>query len=142
MGSNGASRESGAAPRLDLHVSPRPSSLAAVRRSLEALAIPPELMDDAKLLVTELVGNSIKHSSREGDEEIRIIAEWTGTRLRVSVRDRPRTHSPPSVAATIRPAAGAESGWGLFIVDRIASRWGTDEMGYWFELDRPRKTHR
>ena len=33
------------------------------------------------------------------------------------------------------PRPGADSGWGLFIVDRLASRWGTDESGYWFELD-------
>ena len=142
MGTNGVSREPGTAPRLDLRVSPRPGSLARVRRSLQTLAIPPGLMDDAKLLLTELVGNSIKHAGMDAAAEIHITAEWTGTRLRVSVHDRPRSPSPPSVAATIRPAAGAESGWGLFIVDRIASRWGTDEMGYWFELDGPRGTSR
>jgi len=38
------------------------------------------------------------------------------------------------VSGSIRPAPGAESGWGLYLVDRVASRWGTSAHGYWFEL--------
>jgi anti-sigma regulatory factor (Ser/Thr protein kinase) len=102
---------------------------------MRSFAIPPELVDDATLLVTELVGNSIKHAGLDGEEEIRVTAEWEGRRLRVSVHDHARSPSPPSVAGVIRPPAGADSGWGLFIVDRLASRWGASETGYWFELD-------
>jgi len=42
------------------------------------------------------------------------------------------------IAGSIRPAPGAESGWGLFIVNRLATRWGAihdGAPGYWFELD-------
>jgi anti-sigma regulatory factor (Ser/Thr protein kinase) len=105
---------------------------------MHALAIPALLMNDVELIVTELVGNSIKHAGLGGDDEIRISADWSGTRLRVSVHDRVRPAGPTPVAGVIRPAGGAESGWGLFVVDRLASRWGTDETGYWFELDGPR----
>jgi len=142
MGANGVSREPGTVRRLDLRVPAEPPSVAWVRRSMHALAIPPGLMDDAELIVTELVGNSIKHAGLRDDDEIRISADWSGTRLRVAVRDRARPAGPAPVAGTIRPAAGAESGWGLFIVDRLASRWGTDETGYWFELDGPRTAAR
>jgi hypothetical protein len=41
---------------------------------------------------------------------------------------------PAAVSGSIRPAPGAESGWGLYLVDRLASRWGTSAGGYWFEL--------
>jgi hypothetical protein len=41
---------------------------------------------------------------------------------------------PLEVSGSIRPTPGAESGWGLFLVDRLASRWGTAAGGYWFEL--------
>ncbi len=109
--------------------------LAEVRRALEALAIPPDLLEDAKVLVSELVGNSVKHSGLQVDEYVHVTAEWSGQRLRVTVHDRSDTSVPLPVAGTIRPRPGAESGWGLFIVDRLASRWGTDQSGYWFELD-------
>jgi anti-sigma regulatory factor (Ser/Thr protein kinase) len=127
----------GAEPRwrLDLRVSARSGSLAEVRRSFGSLAIPPEVLDDAKVLVSELVGNSIRHSGLEADEYVQITAEWSGARLRVAVHDRPHRSTPLPVAGTIRPRPGAESGWGLFIVDRLASRWGADKAGYWFEID-------
>ncbi len=42
----------------------------------------------------------------------------------------------PSVVA--EPAMPRESGWGLFILDRLADRWGVDgggESSVWFEID-------
>ena len=64
-----------------------------------------------------------------------------------------RGPSPGRRPRSVRPSApvdrriessssGAASGWGLFLVDRLASRWGTDEAGYWFELDGSRKARR
>jgi anti-sigma regulatory factor (Ser/Thr protein kinase) len=142
MGANGVSHEPGRTRRLDLSVPASPESLAEVRRSLERLAIPSDLLEDARLIVTELVGNSVRHSGLGPDEHVGITAEWSGARLRVAVRDRSRPKAPSPVAGTIRPRAGAESGWGLFIVDRLASRWGTDDSGYWFELDGGRTASR
>jgi anti-sigma regulatory factor (Ser/Thr protein kinase) len=74
--------------------------------------------------VTEIVGNSVRHSGLKRDEHVRITADWSRTSLRVVVRDRPRSLAQVSLAGTIRPGPGAESGWGLFIVDRLSSRWG------------------
>lgn len=135
VSAKGVSREAGPEWRLDLRVPVSSESLADVRRYLGALAISPELLDDAKLLLSELVGNSIKHSGLQADDYVRIAAHWSGVRLRVAVHDRPRPSAPLSIAGSIRPRPGAASGWGLFLVDRLASRWGTDEAGYWFELD-------
>jgi len=45
------------------------------------------------------------------------------------------------IAGSIRPDPGAESGWGLFIVNQLATRWGAIHdggAGYWFELDASR----
>ena len=39
------------------------------------------------------------------------------------------------LAGSIRPAPGSESGWGLYLVDHIASRWGSMPGRYWFQLD-------
>jgi anti-sigma regulatory factor (Ser/Thr protein kinase) len=128
--------------RLDLRVPAGTGSLAEVREALGTLAIPPDILEDAKVLVSELVGNSVKHAGLSVDDHVHVTAEWSGARLRVTVHDRPRPSTPAPVAAAIRPRPGAESGWGLFIVDRIASRWGTDEAGYWFELDASRTARR
>ena len=80
VGASGVSPEQGKRLHLDLRVPATPESLAEVRRSLETLAIPPELLDDAKLIVTELVGNSIRHSGLKRDEQVRITADWSRAR--------------------------------------------------------------
>jgi anti-sigma regulatory factor (Ser/Thr protein kinase) len=110
------------------------------RRALSQLQLPLPLAFDAQLLVSELVSNSVRHAGLGRDDLIRVTADWSGDRLMVHVRDggRPRGASP--VAGSIRPAPGAESGWGLYLVDRLGSRWGTTGGGYWFEL-RPDQPH-
>jgi anti-sigma regulatory factor (Ser/Thr protein kinase) len=102
--------------------------------------LPLPLAFDAQLLVSELVSNSVRHAGLGGDALIRVTADWSGDRLRVHVRDGRRGGRPTGVSGSIRPAPGAESGWGLYLVDRVASRWGTSTDGYWFELrqDPPR----
>lgn len=135
MEKNERSPDAGPESRLDLKVRADAGSLAEVRRALETLALPRELLEDAKVLASELLGNSVKHSGLQVDDYVHVTAEWSGQRLRVAVRDRSDASAPMPVAGTIRPRPGAESGWGLFLVDRLASRWGTDKFGYWFELD-------
>ena len=104
------------------------------RRALSQLQLPLPLAFDAQLLVSELVSNSVRHAGLGRDDLIRVTADWSGDRLLVHVRDggRPRRGSP--ISGSIRPAPSAESGWGLYFVDRLASRWGTSADGYWFEL--------
>ena len=128
--------------RLDLRVRASSGSVMGVRRSFGTLAIPPDVLDDAKVLVSELFANSVRHSGLQADEYVHITAEWSGVRLRVAVHDRFHPSAPLPVVGAIRPLPGAESGWGLFIVDRLASRWGVDKAGYWFELDGDRTTPR
>jgi anti-sigma regulatory factor (Ser/Thr protein kinase) len=93
--------------------------------------------------VTELVSNSIRHAELRAGERIRIWAGWSGRHLKVIVRDRDdgQPSQPVGIAGSIRPAPGAESGWGLFIVNQLATRWGAIHdggAGYWFELDTSR----
>jgi anti-sigma regulatory factor (Ser/Thr protein kinase) len=126
--------------RLDLRLEARPENVSDVRRALELLDMPASLLDDAKLLASELVSNSIRHSGLRPDQFLHFRAYWSGRALRVSVRDRAEGAEPSTVVGSIRPSPGAESGWGLYLVDRIASRWGTKfdgGPGYWFELEPP-----
>jgi anti-sigma regulatory factor (Ser/Thr protein kinase) len=122
--------------RVDLELAPDPESLSAARAALERLALPAELLDNAKLLASELLTNAIKHAGLGPRDTIRLTATWSGERLRVVVL-HPGSAPDSNVVGAIRPSPGAESGWGLFIVDRVASRWGTNlggRPGYWFEL--------
>jgi anti-sigma regulatory factor (Ser/Thr protein kinase) len=143
MDQHGAASAVGTTWRLELSVSPDLSALAEVRRSLDAFRLPPGVREDAQLLVTELVSNSIRHAELRAGERIRIWAGWSGRRLKVIVRDRDdgQPSQPVGIAGSIRPAPGAESGWGLFIVNQLATRWGAIHdggTGYWFELDASR----
>src|SRR5205823_5327739 len=130
---------------LELILEARMENIPAIRRALERLDMPTALLDDAKLLATELLTNSIRHSGLRPDEVIHLTAQWSGTTLRITVRDRARSAEPPPIVGSIRPSPGAESGWGLYLVDRIASRWGiTFEGGtsYWLELEPPTEPER
>ena len=116
---------------LDLEIRAAPSELRDVRRALRRLPIPGEAFDTVELLVTELVSNSIRHAGLRPTDRIRVRTRAEGDVLRVEVFDG----SPGgSVAGGIRPSPGAESGWGLWLVDRLATRWGHRRGCYWFEI--------
>jgi anti-sigma regulatory factor (Ser/Thr protein kinase) len=126
--------------RLDVSVRATREAAAKARRALRKLELPLPLANDAQLAVSELVTNSVRHAGLAPDDLIRITVDWSGARLKVHVRDGRRGVRPAVVSGSIRPAPWAESGWGLYLVDRLSSRWGTGAEGYWFELrqDPPR----
>jgi serine phosphatase RsbU (regulator of sigma subunit)/anti-sigma regulatory factor (Ser/Thr protein kinase) len=90
-----------------------------------------EIVDDAVLLVTELVTNAVIHAGTE--TTLRIHGDET--HIRVTVGDRRRSDLPEIVRDAPSLATG---GRGLLLVDRIAYRWGTvhegDGKSVWFEL--------
>jgi serine/threonine-protein kinase RsbW len=127
--------EPGAEGHLEVRVPAMTDQVSQVRRALGDIDLPAALLMDAQLLVTELVTNSIEHAGLVPGDEVRVHADWRGDRLRVDVYDRAGRPSPDRVAGAIRPAPGSESGWGLYLVDRLASRWGTGRGRCWFELE-------
>nr|WP_279352084.1 ATP-binding protein [Streptomyces endophytica] len=73
------------------------------------------------LITAELVANAVRHGHVPGrDFHLRLTA--TDRRLRVEVTDT-RTERVPLLTRQ-EPAGDAESGWGLLIVVRMATRWG------------------
>ena len=118
----------------DLSLPPTRRVGAVVRRAFEDLDLPQETLEEAQLLASELVSNSVRHAGLSRFDEIRITAQVTGKTLRVDVFDRSSAALEP-LAGSIRPAPGAESGWGLYLVDHIAARWGSMPGRYWFQLD-------
>lgn len=96
--------------------------------------LPGPVLSDVELLVSELVTNSLRHSDAPHSLHLDVSMRLSSECLHVEVED-PGT----GAAIPVRPKAGSgESGYGLFLVDRIASRWGAD-LGtttcVWFEID-------
>ena len=92
-------------------------------------------LDDLRLLTSELVSNSVRHGRSIPEHPIRVKVSVMETHVRVSVVDSgPGFEASPE---SVKP--GVDGGWGLFLVERLADRWGTDGDGattVWFELDR------
>jgi len=95
--------------------------------------------ENAELLVSELVTNSVRHAGLPDQASIEFSVRASGEVLMVEVADSGQgfdhsgTPRPRIVAGIAEP-----SGWGLFLVDRIADRWGAVQMDgetrVWFEL--------
>ena len=91
--------------------------------------------DDAALLVSELFGNSIRHSgSGAPGETVTVTVRAEEGLVRVEVSDR----SGPGVPELGCAGGGGEGGRGLGIVACLAARWGWWRRGgrtvTWFEL--------
>src|SRR5262245_23599016 len=105
---------------------------AAARRALGDLGLPPELLDDARLVLSELVSNGVVHSG--ASEPLDVFVDLRAGTLRIEVRDGGPGFGPPMPP---RPDPGGEGGRGLVAVHRIADRWGVERDGgtrVWVEL--------
>jgi len=86
------------------------------------------------LLVSEVVSNAVLHSKAAPGATITLTARLDGETVRITVSDAgegftPRERDPEHIG----------DGYGLFLLDKIASRWGVDRAGptsVWFELPR------
>jgi anti-sigma regulatory factor (Ser/Thr protein kinase) len=118
--------------RIDLP--PRASSVPAARHLLlNTLGVweVPQDLDDAALLVTELVANVVDHVQGEASLtlEFAVSDGW----LRISVADG------SSIRPVVRELEQEQPrGRGLVLVKAIADRWGSEEhqggKRVWFEL--------
>ena len=99
-----------------------------------AIDIPQGLIDDALLLVSELVANAVEH----GQPDIVLRIRSRPPRIGVSVQDggRGRLTYPTGLADP-----GATRGRGLRIVDALSASWGVEAADplpgkvVWFELE-------
>jgi anti-sigma regulatory factor (Ser/Thr protein kinase) len=114
-----------------------PEACIAARRVVAASdgQLPVAVRDDVLLLVTELVTNAVRHAGVGPDQSLRIELRRWPRRLRVEVVD------PGGHFATDRPRSSTadHGGWGLVLVERIATRWGVGRGAsgtrVWFELE-------
>jgi signal transduction histidine kinase len=92
--------------------------------------LPPETMAKLRLCVTELVANSVRHAR---GTPIDMTVRLDGDFVRTDVSDGGPGFDPPE--ADPNPLKSA--GWGLFLVRKIAARWGSEPASgtVWFELE-------
>ena len=111
---------------------PRSSDAPRQARHLVRDLVAPERVDDATLLVSELVTNAVKYGPEE--ETIRLIVGQSEERTRFIVHDL-GLGPLPEMRGADDPAPG---GHGLRLVDALADRWGVERGStrVWFELDR------
>lgn len=89
----------------------------------------PHLVDDALLLVSEVVTNAVKH----GQAPVHLSVECDHTGITVAVDD-----ANPELPRTRRFDRRRHSGRGLVLVQSIATEWGVRRTGngkrVWFRL--------
>jgi serine/threonine-protein kinase RsbW len=116
---------------LDLPFSPESASVARKQlvEWMSSLGVADETRDDARLVVSELVGNSVRHARPLADGTMHVT--WTsGDRgVDISVTDGGALTTPERVEAGVSDLAGR----GLSIVETLAARW-------WVESTRSRTT--
>jgi anti-sigma regulatory factor (Ser/Thr protein kinase) len=120
---------------LDLNLPPGREAPARARRSLEGLAgtLHPDVLDTLRLLVTELVTNSVRHGDLQPSDRIRVSLAEHQDRIRAQVTNPGGSRTP----ALLEPDHERPSGWGLYLVDQVADRWGVESnqaTTVWFEL--------
>lgn len=90
------------------------------------------VLDDVKLLVSELVTNAVIHAHSEVEVAVRLLSDA----VRIEVVDR----GPTGTLTPSDPARDAESGRGLLLVESMASAWGVEPLDHgksvWFEVPR------
>jgi anti-sigma regulatory factor (Ser/Thr protein kinase) len=106
---------------------------ARARRAVEAFVddLGKGTAADVKLLVSELISNSVKYGGA-GAISLALRSEQRG-HLHAEVVDDGGRFVPQ---ARDRPATEA-GGWGLYLVETLADRWGVRDGGarVWFEID-------
>jgi anti-sigma regulatory factor (Ser/Thr protein kinase) len=119
---------------LSLRIPGGPGAPAEARDALRRLhpELTAEVMQVVSLLASELVSNSVRHASADWVE---LRCGTSDGHVRVEVSDGGEGFGENPVPRD----PGRDGGWGLFIVDELASRWGVVEGSgtrVWFEIDR------
>jgi anti-sigma regulatory factor (Ser/Thr protein kinase) len=120
---------------IKLNLEGGPEAAMNARRALGRLhsELDPPTLEGLRLLVTELISNAVRHA---GAHTVELLVLVTQPAVRVEVVD----NGPGFKPEQRREDQSMEGGWGLFLVGRLADRWGVAREGrstrVWFELER------
>ena len=112
-----------------------PAQVAHARHFVGRVLDTCPVADDAVLLTSELASNAIAHTVSGDGGKFIVTVYRADARLRVEVRDDGSAKAP----VTRRACEAGDSGYGLALVERIASHWGhcggRRSRVVWFELE-------
>jgi anti-sigma regulatory factor (Ser/Thr protein kinase) len=115
---------------VDLPRTAQAPSLA--RRALDGFAdqVDPDVMPDVRLLVSELITNSVKYG---GEGPVRLEVTASDDRVRAEIIDQGIGFTPVARGDDLEKVGG----WGLHLVEQLTTDWGTHEGSthVWFEID-------
>jgi anti-sigma regulatory factor (Ser/Thr protein kinase) len=120
---------------LSLTLDGNKDAAATARAALGRLRadIDPPLMETLRLLITELITNSVKHA-RSDSVHLRVLVR--PTTVLTEVVDAGSGFDPEKTGVPREDRGG----WGLFLVERLADNWGAGHDAgttkVWFELRR------
>jgi serine/threonine-protein kinase RsbW len=128
--------EIGMAERRSL--SPDAHAPSRARKAVDLLLadhLSPEQMDDARLAVSELVTNAVRHGNIAEDGGLELNVNTLDGHVRVTVS---QSGPPFEVPANAMPDHEGPGGRGLSLVEAVSDRWGLgqDPAAVWFEIDR------
>jgi anti-sigma regulatory factor (Ser/Thr protein kinase) len=109
---------------------------------LRSRAVPAQVVDEAEIAVSELLGNAVRHASALPDGAVRVHWQVRAGVVELDVTDGGSATQPKPVQA----GAYATSGRGLRIVRSLAHEWGVlDEdraRTVWVSLGGPSRRRR
>jgi anti-sigma regulatory factor (Ser/Thr protein kinase) len=112
-----------------------PEAAASARTAISQLRadLDPPLIETLRLLVTELVTNSVRHTAADS---LTLKVAIGRSAVLTEVADTGPGFDPKCV----EHSGDDDTGWGLFLVERLADSWGVRHDGpskrVWFELRR------
>jgi anti-sigma regulatory factor (Ser/Thr protein kinase) len=120
--------------RIQRDIGNGPKAAAQARQLVAALTdhVSAPVLDDVRLVVTELVTNSYKHAGNPPGHPIEVTLDLRRDLLRLEVVDRSIFDPTPETGGELR-----DSKFGLAIVENVADAWGRidpPEGGIWVEL--------
>ncbi len=139
MSPSGDARPHAPAPALQLALAATEEAPSLARAAIveftDTRAIDTATLATLTLLVSELVTNAVIHSDVQPPADIRLVARVCRGVFRVEVTDRGTGFTPRP-----RDPGAAHRGYGLYLLEKEATRWGVDRLGgttVWFELTLP-----
>lgn len=122
---------------IDLRLAPESEVVTTARHTVDRLAdlLPPEKLEDVRLVVSELVTNSVLHAGLSANDQISLTVTVSAGSVRGRVCDPGPGFEVPSEPC---PRSDMRGGWGLPIVETISDRWGVEGNSHpcvWFEID-------
>ena len=120
-------------------IDPQPEGPAQARRIIAqelASRLPERILDDVKLMVSELVTNGIVHGAPDDDDPLMLDLLVNGhVQSRAHVRCGVLDHGRGFAKRVRRDAPGG--GWGLQVIEQLSDRWGMQSSPQrtevWFE---------